>query len=147
VTNLPSIQNCTHPLDFPQVLLIKCTIRTSFILISCALIVSSVFTGQALDTVGAFSREGTLLLSVVFLAWMQLAELGKAVSGRTVISRHKDYAFYRPAVVSLARVVMDLPFVFIQVTIFSIVVYFLSDLDRDVSKSVHRFTQFNSKIT
>ena len=87
------------------------------------------------------------MFSVVFLAWMQLAELGKAVSGRTVISRHKDYAFYRPAVVSLARVIMDIPFMFIQVTIFSIIVYFLGDLDREVSKSVHRFTQFNFRGT
>jgi ATP-binding cassette subfamily G (WHITE) protein 2 (SNQ2) len=128
-------------------LLIKWTIRTSFIIISSALIVSSLFTGQALDTVGAFSRGGTLLFSVVFLAWMQLAELSKAVSGRTVISRHKNYAFYRPAVASLARVIIDLPFILIQVTIFSIIVYFLGDLDREASKSVHYFTQFNSRST
>lgn len=60
-----------------------------FIILSCALIVGSLFHNQSLDTQGAFSRSGTIFMSSVFLGWLQLTELMRAVSGRTVIARHK----------------------------------------------------------
>lgn len=105
-----------------------------FIIISNALIVSSLFYGQSLDTSGAFSRGGTLFFSVLFLGWLQLTELMGAVSGRVIIKRHKDYAFYRPSAVSLARVVVDFPVIFVMVAVFTIIVYFLAGLDVDASK-------------
>lgn len=92
------------------------------------------FYGQSLDTSGAFSRGGTLFFSVLFLGWLQLTELMPAVSGRVIIQRHKNYAFYRPSAVSIARVVVDFPFIFTMCVIFTIIVYFLSGLDVDVSK-------------
>ncbi|KAH8689648.1 ABC drug exporter AtrF [Talaromyces proteolyticus] len=105
-----------------------------FIIIANALIVNSLFYGQSLDTSGAFSRGSTLFFSVLFLGWLQLTELMPAVSGRTMIQRHKDYAFYRPSAVSIARVVVDFPFIFAMVVVFGVVTYFLSGLDVDVSK-------------
>lgn len=58
----------------------------------------------------------------------------KAISGRSVVARHRDYAFYRPSAVSIARVVTDFPVIFIQVCVFCVVMYFMSSLDVDVSK-------------
>lgn len=58
----------------------------------------------------------------------------KAVSGRTIIARHDDYAFYRPSAVVFARVLQDLPLIFIEVIPFSIIMYFITGLDVDVSK-------------
>jgi len=58
----------------------------------------------------------------------------KAVSGRTIIARHNDYAFYRPSAVVIARVMQDLPLILVQVIPFSIIMYFLTGLDVDVSK-------------
>jgi ABC-type multidrug transport system permease subunit len=92
-----------------------------FIIVSNALIVGSLFHGQPSDTAGAFSRGGTLFFSILFLGWLQLGELMKAVSGRTIISRHGDYAFYRPSAVVIARVLQDFPLLFVQVIIFSII--------------------------
>jgi ATP-binding cassette, subfamily G (WHITE), member 2, SNQ2 len=60
-----------------------------FIIISNALIVGSLFHGESLDTSGAFSRGGALFFSIVFLGWLQLSELMRAVSGRVVVARHK----------------------------------------------------------
>ncbi|GAD91436.1 ABC drug exporter AtrF [Paecilomyces variotii No. 5] len=105
-----------------------------FIIISNALIVSSLFYGQSLDTSGAFSRGGSLFFSVLFLGWLQLTELMAAVSGRVIIKRHKDYAFYRPSAVSLARILVDFPFIFVMVAVFTVIVYFMAGLDVDVSK-------------
>ncbi|KAI9697387.1 MAG: hypothetical protein M1836_004665 [Candelina mexicana] len=105
-----------------------------FIIVSNGLIVGSLFHGQASNTDGAFSRGGTLFFSILFLGWLQLSELMKAVSGRGVIARHKDYALYRPSAVTVARVITDIPVLFVQVVIFCIIMYFMTDLYVDVSK-------------
>lgn len=113
----------------------KTTLYTKFfIIISIALIVSSQFYGQSTDTSGAFSRGGTLFISILFLGWLQLGELMKAVSGRTIIARQKEYAFYRPSAVVIARILQDFPLILLQVIPFSIIMYFLSELTVSASK-------------
>ncbi|ESZ91641.1 ABC drug exporter AtrF [Sclerotinia borealis F-4128] len=113
----------------------KTTLYTKFfIILSNSLIVSSLFYGQPANTLGNFSRGGTLFFSILFLGWLQLSELMKAVGGRPIIARHKDYAFYRPSAVVVARVVQDVPLLLLQVIPFSIVVYFLTGLDVDAGK-------------
>ncbi len=105
-----------------------------FIIISNGLIVGSLFFDQPTNTLGNFSRGGTAFFSILFLGWLQLTELMKAVSGRVVIARHKDYAFYRPSAVTLARVVADFPLILGNVIPFAIIMYFLTNLAHDVSK-------------
>ena len=105
-----------------------------FIIVSNALIVGSLFYGESADTAGAFPRGGALFFSILFLGWLQLSELIKAVSGRVVIQRHRDYAFYRPSAVVIGRVLLDLPVILVQTIIFSIVVYWMSNLTADAGK-------------
>jgi ATP-binding cassette, subfamily G (WHITE), member 2, SNQ2 len=105
-----------------------------FIIISNGLIVGSLFYGQSLNTSGAFSRGGSLFFSILFLGWLQLAELMKAVSGRDVVKRHEDFAFYHPSAVSIARVLQDFPLLLAQVIPFSILMYFMQGLDVDAGK-------------
>jgi ATP-binding cassette, subfamily G (WHITE), member 2, SNQ2 len=105
-----------------------------FIIISNGLIVGSLFYGETLGTAGTFSRGGALFFSILFLGWLQLTELMKAVSGRAVVSRQRDYAFYRPSAVAIARVVTDLPVIAIQVCIFGLIMYFMCSLDVDAGK-------------
>lgn len=103
-------------------------------IVSIALIVGSLFYGEPLSTDGAFTRGGALFFSILFLGWLQLSELMKAVSGRAVVARHRDYAFYRPSAVSIARVVTDFPVILVQVCIFSVIMYFMCSLDVTASK-------------
>ncbi|QSZ29046.1 hypothetical protein DSL72_003556 [Monilinia vaccinii-corymbosi] len=105
-----------------------------FIIISNSLIIGSLFYGQRIDTLDNFSRGSCLFFSIIFLGWLQLAELSKAVSGRSVIARHKDYAFYRPSAVIVARVVQDVPVLLVMATLFCVIVYFMSGLDVDAGK-------------
>lgn len=113
----------------------KTTLTTKFfIIISNGFIVGSLFYGESLDTSGAFSRGGALFFSILFLGWLQLSELMRAVSGRAVVKRHEDYAFYRPSAVSLARVVQDFPLLLAQVVPFCVIMYFMTELDIDASK-------------
>ena len=95
---------------------------------------SSLFYGQSLDTSGSFARGGSLFFSILFLGWLQMTEMMSAVSGRVIINRHRDYAFYRPSAVSIARVVIDIPLIFAMVVPFTLIVYFMTGLDVDVSK-------------
>ncbi|CAJ2513218.1 Uu.00g013370.m01.CDS01 [Anthostomella pinea] len=113
----------------------KTTLWTKlFIIISNGLIVGSIYYDQPFSTAGAFSRGGALFFSILFLGWLQLTELMKAVSGRAVVARHKDYAFYRPSAVSIARILLDFPVILVQVCIFGLIMYFMTNLDVVVSK-------------
>lgn len=105
-----------------------------FIIISNGLIVGSLFFGQPSNTEGAFTRGGSIFFSILFLGWLQLTELMKAVSGRAVVKRHEEYAFYRPSAVTIARVVMDLPVILVQVIIFGIIMYFMTNLTLSASQ-------------
>ncbi|KAK3711294.1 ATP-binding cassette transporter snq2 [Vermiconidia calcicola] len=105
-----------------------------FIIVSNGLIVGSLFYGEPLSTAGAFSRGGALFFSILFLGWLQLTELMKAVTGRAVVARHREYAFYRPSAVVIARVITDFPVIFVQVVIFGVIMYFMCGLDIEVSK-------------
>jgi ATP-binding cassette, subfamily G (WHITE), member 2, SNQ2 len=105
-----------------------------FIIVSVGLIVESLFYDQPSNTSGAFSRGGTGFFSILFLGWPALTELIKAVSGRVVIARHNDYAFYRPSAVNLARVITDFPMIMAQVVTFGIIMYFMTDLSLEPSK-------------
>lgn len=92
------------------------------------------FYGQPLDTSGAFSRGGSLFFSILFIAWLQLSELMAAVSGRTVVARHKQYAFYRPSAVVVARVIVDFPILLAMTILWSIPMFFLTQHDMEASK-------------
>ncbi|KAI9890210.1 MAG: hypothetical protein M1814_004372 [Vezdaea aestivalis] len=99
-----------------------------FTIVSNGLVVGSLFYGQTSATDSAFSRGGSLFFGLVFLGWLQLSELMKAVTGREVVARHKEYAFYRPSAVSIARVVTDFPVILLQVIPFALIMYFMCNL-------------------
>jgi ATP-binding cassette subfamily G (WHITE) protein 2 (SNQ2) len=105
-----------------------------FTIISNGLIVGSLFYNSPSSTAGSFVRGGAVFFAVVFIGWLQLAELIKAVSGRAVIARHRDYAFYRPSAVILARALTDFLVLIPQVVVFVTILYFMSGLDRRADK-------------
>ena len=105
-----------------------------FTIISNGLIVGSLFYNAPSSTAGTFLRGGAIFFSCVFLGWLQLAELMKAVSGRDIVARHKEYAFYRPSAVTLARALVDLPVLLMQVVVFGILLYFMTGLDLNPGK-------------
>ena len=48
--------------------------------------------------------------------------------------KHKSFSFYRPAAYAIAQTVVDVPLVFIQVFIFNVIIYFMSNLARTASQ-------------
>ncbi|KAK0612478.1 ABC-2 type transporter-domain-containing protein [Bombardia bombarda] len=113
----------------------RSSLYTKFmIILSIALIVGSLFYNSPPSTAGAFLRGGVAFFSIIFLGWLQLSELMKAVTGRVVVARHTEYAFYRPSAVNLARALTDFPMLILQTVLFNIIFYFMTGLDREPGK-------------
>jgi ATP-binding cassette subfamily G (WHITE) protein 2 (SNQ2) len=92
-----------------------------FTIISVSLMISSLFYKQPFDSSGAFTRGGVILFACLFNGWLQLSEAYEAVAGRPMMARHKQFAFYRPSAVVLARAIVDIPLLAIQCVISSII--------------------------
>jgi ATP-binding cassette, subfamily G (WHITE), member 2, SNQ2 len=85
-----------------------------------ALIVGSLFYNLPQTSAGAFTRGGVLFFMLLFNALLALAELTSAFGSKPILLKHKSYSFYRPAAYALAQTVVDVPLVFIQVSIFNV---------------------------
>ena len=116
-----------------------------------ALIVGSLFYNMPNTSAGVFTRGGVIFflvssflmpnfprslmgIQLLFNALLALAELTSAFSSRPILLKHKSFSFYRPSAFAIAQVVVDIPLVFVQVTLFDLVVYFMSNLARTPSQ-------------
>ncbi|WWD19932.1 hypothetical protein CI109_104404 [Kwoniella shandongensis] len=93
-----------------------------------ALIVGSIFYSAPKSTGGIFLRGGTLFLSLLFPSLISLAETTAAFSGRAVSAKHKAFSMYRPSAVALAQTIGDLPIFFVQIVVFTLIIYFMVGL-------------------
>lgn len=98
------------------------------------LIVGSLFYDMPATTSGAFTRGGTLFFLLLFNALLALAEMTAAFQSKPILLKHKSFSFYRPAAYAIAQTVVDIPLVLIQVLIFDIIIYFMSNLARTASQ-------------
>jgi ATP-binding cassette subfamily G (WHITE) protein 2 (SNQ2) len=72
--------------------------------------------------------------SLLFNALVALSELSDAFASRPILLKHKSFTFYRPAAFALAQLASDVPVIFVQVAVFDIVIYFLTNLARTPSQ-------------
>jgi ABC-type multidrug transport system permease subunit len=93
-----------------------------------ALICGSLFYNIPDTTNGIFLRGGTLFLSLLFPALISLSETTAAFSGRAVLAKHKAFSMYRPSAVALAETIGDFPIIFVQMVIFTLIIYFMTGL-------------------
>jgi ABC-type multidrug transport system ATPase subunit/ABC-type multidrug transport system permease subunit len=98
------------------------------------LIVGSLFFNLPVSASGAFPRGGTLFFLLLFNALLALAEQTAAFESKPILLKHKAFSFYRPAAYAIAQTVVDVPLVFIQVVIFNVIIYFMSNLSRTASQ-------------
>jgi len=99
-----------------------------------SLITGSLFYNMPKTSAGVFLRGGVLFFMLLFNTLLALAELTNAFGSRAVLLKHKAYSFCRPSAFAISQVVIDLPLIAVQVTIFDLVVYFLSNLQRTPSQ-------------
>ncbi|KAF9428716.1 hypothetical protein BGZ94_001367 [Podila epigama] len=98
-----------------------------------ALIVGSVFFLLPVDGSGTFTRGGVLFFSLLFNALISQAELPMAMTGRSILYKHKNFAMYRPSAFAIAQICVDIPLIIMQILLFSVVLYFMAGLKRDIS--------------
>ncbi|EAW06570.1 putative ABC transporter [Aspergillus clavatus NRRL 1] len=104
------------------------------VLVFQALIIGSLFYNLPQTSGGVFTRGGVMFFILLFNALLAMAELTASFESRPIMLKHKSFSFYRPSAYALAQVVVDVPLVFIQVTLFELIVYFMSNLARTASQ-------------
>ncbi|KAF1834121.1 ABC transporter CDR4 [Decorospora gaudefroyi] len=99
--------------------------------ISIAIITGTVWLDLPDTSAGAFTRGGVLFIALLFNAFQAFSELGATMLGRPIINKHRAYTFHRPSALWIAQIGVDLLFASVQILVFSIIVYFMTDLVRD----------------
>jgi len=99
--------------------------------ITVAIILGTVWLDLPRTSSGAFTRGGLLFISLLFNAFQAFSELASTMIGRPIINKHRAYTFHRPSALWIAQICVDLAFSAVQITIFSIMVYFMCGLARD----------------
>lgn len=96
-----------------------------------ALIAGSLFYNAPNNSAGLFVKSGALFLSLLFNALLAMSEVTDSFSGRPVLAKHKAFAFYHPAAFCIAQIAADIPVLLIQISHFSLVLYFMVGLKHD----------------
>ncbi|GAA5856240.1 hypothetical protein JCM8547_000835 [Rhodosporidiobolus lusitaniae] len=82
----------------------------------------------------AFTRGSLLLLSIMFNAYLSLAELGKTIEGKDIVKRQGDYGFFSAGALAVARVLGDIPLIGVQCALFGTITYLLAGLQPSLER-------------
>lgn len=93
-----------------------------------AFISGSLYYNTPSSTNGAFSRGGVLYFTLLYYSLISLANL--SFEHRPILQKHKGYSLYHPSAESLGSTIAAFPFRLIGMTLFLIIIYFLSNLHR-----------------
>ncbi|KAF1943987.1 ABC transporter CDR4 [Clathrospora elynae] len=99
--------------------------------ISIAIITGTVWLDLPDTSAGAFTRGGVLFIALLFNAFQAFSELASTMIGRPIINKHRAFTFHRPSALWIAQIGVDLLFASAQILVFSIIVYFMTNLVRD----------------
>ncbi|KAJ1680260.1 ATP-binding cassette transporter snq2 [Spiromyces aspiralis] len=96
--------------------------------IAFAIISGTLFIQISKTSQGAFVRGGAVYFAILFNSLSAQAEIPKAIAGRLVIYKHKGLALYHPAALTFAQVIVDIPFMAVQILAFSSIFYWVTGL-------------------
>ncbi|KAE8343763.1 hypothetical protein BDV24DRAFT_172446 [Aspergillus arachidicola] len=98
-----------------------------------ALIAGSLFYNAPNNSGGLFVKSGALFFSLLYNSLLSMSEVTDSFSGRPVLVKHKGFAFFHPAAFCIAQITADIPVLLFQISIFSLVVYFMVGLTMSAS--------------
>lgn len=99
-----------------------------------ALVCGSLFYNMP-DTSGSiFTRPGLLFFPIIYFILESMSETTGSFSGRPILARHKLFGLYRPTAFCIANAITDIPVVLLQISAFSLIIYFMSALQMDAGK-------------
>jgi ABC-type multidrug transport system ATPase subunit len=93
-----------------------------------ALICGSLFYNAPDNSSGLFIKGGALFLLLLFNALLAMSEVTDSFAGRPILAKHKNFAFFNPAAFCIAQITTDIPILFVQVTIFVVIIYWMTAL-------------------
>ncbi|KAL4877859.1 ABC-2 type transporter-domain-containing protein [Aspergillus karnatakaensis] len=99
-----------------------------------ALVSGSLFYNLSNKSDSIFLRPGALFFPLLYFCMQSLSETTSSFMGRPILSRQKRFAFYRPTSYCIANIITDIPIVLIQVTVFTIVYYWMCAFQADAGK-------------
>ncbi|KAF2851942.1 ABC transporter [Plenodomus tracheiphilus IPT5] len=102
-----------------------------FTSLAIAIIVGTVWLDLPDTSAGAFTRGGVLFIALLFNAFQAFSELASTMLGRPIVNKHRAFTFHRPSALWIAQIGVDLLFSAVQILVFSIIVYFMTNLVRD----------------
>lgn len=95
-----------------------------------AIVIGTLWLKLGETSASAFSKGGLMFTCLLFNAFQAFSELGTVMTGRAILNKHKAYAFHRPSALWIAQIIVDQAFSASQIMIFSIIVYFMTNLYR-----------------
>lgn len=98
-----------------------------------ALIAGSLFYNAPNNSGGLFIKSGALFFSLLYNSLLSMSEVTESFSGRPVLIKHKHFAYFHPAAFCIAQIAADIPVILFQISIFSIVLYFMVGLTMSAS--------------
>lgn len=98
-----------------------------------ALVAGSLFYNAPNTSSGLFVKSGALFFALLYNSLLAMSEVTDSFSGRPVLAKHRSFALYHPAAFCIAQIAADLPVIIFQVSIFSIILYFMVGLTTSAS--------------
>lgn len=107
--------------------------KPTFIIKQASTLVQALISGslfyQAPDTsAGLFIKSGALFFSLLYNSLLAMSEVTESFAGRPVLLKHKEFALFHPAAFCIAQIAADIPVLLFQISLFSIVLYFMAGL-------------------
>ncbi|KAK3303223.1 ABC-2 type transporter-domain-containing protein [Chaetomium strumarium] len=96
-----------------------------------AIVLGTLYLNLGHTSASAFSKGGLLFISLLHNVFSSFSELAGTMTGRAVVNKHRAYAFHRPSALWIAQILIDQIFSASQVLVFSLIVYFMTNLARD----------------
>ncbi|KAJ7113209.1 ABC-2 type transporter-domain-containing protein [Mycena epipterygia] len=98
------------------------------------IIVGSVFVNSPESTSAYFSRGGVMFFALLFSALSSMAEIAALFGQRPIVLRQSKAALYHPFIEAVALTLVDIPITFCTTFSFSLLLYFIVDLQRTASQ-------------
>ncbi|KYK54468.1 ABC transporter [Drechmeria coniospora] len=98
-----------------------------------ALIAGSLFYQAPATSAGLFLKSGACFFALLFNSLLSMSEVTDSFTGRPVLLKHKAFAFFHPAAFCIAQIAADIPVLLFQVSIFSVILYFMVGLTADAA--------------
>jgi ABC-type multidrug transport system ATPase subunit len=99
-----------------------------------SLVAGSLYYNLPATSAGLFPRTGALFYPLVFFNLSSMSEVNASFMGRPILARHRDFSYYRPTAYVLSRALTDIPNFILQVSLFSVIFYFMTGFQVDAGK-------------